>query len=132
MKKLLLSIGLLSISLNVFASDAKVLFEQKCAICHSMSKPKNMSSVVAPAIMGVMRHVKMNYNSKSEAVAFMKDYVINPSRKKSICQPQKIERFGIMPSQKGIVTDKELDIILPWIYDNYPPKGFKGHGMRRR
>jgi hypothetical protein len=82
--------------------------------------------------MGVMRHVKMSYPSKDKAVAFMKDYILNPSKEKAICMPQKIAKFGIMPTQKGIVSEKELDIILPWIYDNFPPKNFRGMGQGRR
>jgi len=109
--------------------EAKKLFEAKCTACHTMSRPQDMSKLVAPAIMGVMNHVKMKYADKDQAVQFMKDYVLNPSRDKAVCMPQKIEKFGLMPSQKGVVTPEELDIILPWLYDNFPPKGFKGMGM---
>ena len=129
MKKIILLSICFLVSSNLSASP-KELFEQKCASCHSMTKPKDMSNVVAPAIMGVMRHVKMNYSGKTQAVAFMKDYILNPSKEKSLCQPQKLERFGVMPSLKGVVSTQELDIILPWVYDNYPPKGFRGMGQR--
>ncbi len=107
------------------------LFKTKCVSCHLTFKPSILSTLVAPPIMGVMRHVKMSYPNKDKAIAFMKDYILNPSQDKSICKPQKIKRFGLMPSQKGLVTEKELDIILPWIYDNFPPKGFKGMGRVR-
>jgi hypothetical protein len=42
--------------------------------------------------------------------------------------PQKIKRFGLMPSQKGAVTPEELEIIATWMFDNYPQKGFVGMG----
>jgi len=113
-------------------NQAQELFKNKCASCHITSKPTIISNLVAPAIMGVMRHVKMSYPSKDKAVAFMKDYILNPSKEKAICMPQKIAKFGIMPTQKGIVSEKELDIILPWIYDNFPPKNFRGMGQGRR
>lgn len=112
--------------------QAEELFNTKCASCHVTTKPTDMSKLIAPAIMGVMRHVKMNYTDKDKAIAFMKDYVLNPTPKKAICKPQKIKRFGLMPSQKGVVTETELDIILPWIYDNFPPKGFRGMGHGKR
>ncbi|NOZ90757.1 MAG: c-type cytochrome [Epsilonproteobacteria bacterium] len=108
--------------------EAENLFKTKCASCHTMTKPTDMSNLVAPAIMGVMRHVKMSYPAKDKAVAFMKDYVLNPSESKAICMPKKIKKFGVMPSQKGVVSEAELDVILPWLYDNFPPKGFKGMG----
>jgi cytochrome c len=81
--------------------------------------------------MGVMNHVKMNFDSKEKAMEFMIDYVLNPSEEKSICKPQKIKRFGLMPSQKGVVTKQELEKITSWLYDNFPPKGFRGRGMGR-
>jgi hypothetical protein len=111
--------------------QAEELFKAKCASCHTMTRPTDMSKLVAPAIMGVMKHVKMSYGDKDKAVAFMKDYVLNPSTDKSVCMPQKIKKFGVMPSQKGLVTEKELDTILPWLFDNFPPKGFKGMGMMK-
>lgn len=110
--------------------EAQNLFKAKCASCHTMSRPTDMSKLVAPAIMGVMRHVKMSYTDKDKAVAFMKDYVLNPSESKAVCMPQKIKKFGVMPSQKGVVSEAELDIILPWLYDNFPSKGFKGMGHK--
>jgi len=108
--------------------EAKNLFQAKCASCHAIAKPTDMSKLVAPVIMGVMRHVKMSYSDRDKAITFMKDYILNPTQEKAICMPQKIRRFGLMPSQKGVVTEAELDIMLPWIYDNFPPKGFRGMG----
>jgi len=111
------------------SEDAEKLFDTKCAVCHSKTQPADPSTVSAPALMGVMRHVKMRYPDKASAVTFMVDYVLNPTREKSICQPQKIERFGLMPSQKGIVTKEELTKISEWMYDNYPPANFRGGGQ---
>jgi len=110
------------------STKAQELFKAKCSTCHITTRPINFSNLVAPPIMGVMRHVKMSYPQKDKAVAFMKDYILNPSKDKAICMPQKIKRFGLMPSQKGAVTPEELDIILPWIFDKFPPKGFRGMG----
>jgi hypothetical protein len=70
----------------------------------------------------------MKYNQKDKAVAFIKDYVINPSESKAICMPQKIKRFGLMPSQKGSISPEELEVIANWMFDNYPQKGFVGMG----
>jgi len=107
-------------------SEGAKMFQAKCASCHTTSRPEDMSKLIAPPVMGVMRHVKMEYPEKDKAIAFMKDYVLNPSADKAVCMPQKIKRFGLMPSQKESVKEKELDVILPWMFDNFPPKGFKG------
>jgi len=116
------------ISTPVKESKGKALFEQKCVACHTLSRPTDMSKVTAPALNGVMRHLKMSYSEKDKAVAFIKDYVINPSESKAICMPNKIKRFGLMPSQKGAVTPEELELIATWMFDNYPEKGFVGMG----
>ena len=121
---------LLSSTVAATAQDAETLFNNKCAACHAKTRPSDMSSLVAPPVMGVMRHVKMKYPTKDAAVAFMVDYVLEPSREKAVCMPQKIQRFGLMPSQKGNVTKSELETITAWMYDNFPPAGFKG-GMGR-
>jgi hypothetical protein len=112
------------------STKAQEFFKAKCSACHITTRPTNHANLIAPPIMGVMRHIKMSHAEKAKAVAFMKDYVLNPSKDKSLCMPQKIKRFGVMPSQKGLVTPEELDIILPWIFDNFPPKGFKGMGHK--
>jgi len=131
MRNTILLVAIVATSLSANSqTTAEELFTNKCSSCHTTSRPTDMSKVVAPAIMGVMRHIKMSYPERDKAIAFMKDYIINPSKDKAICMPQKIERFGVMPSQKGLVTEKELDSILPWIYDKFPPKGFRGMGMR--
>jgi cytochrome c5 len=46
--------------------------------------------------------------------------------------PQKIARFGLMPSQKGNISDEELKAVASWMYDNYPPANFQGRGMMRK
>jgi cytochrome c len=78
--------------------------------------------------MGVMRHVKMRYNTKEDAVKFISEYALNPQESKAVCMPQKIKRFGLMPSQKENVSKEELQTIATWMYDNFPPKGFQGMG----
>ena len=110
-------------------SKGKALFEQKCVACHTLGRPADRNKVIAPALNGVMRHLKMTYSEKDKAVAFIKDYVVNPSESKAICMPQKIKRFGLMPSQKGAVTPEELEVIATWMFENYPQKGFVGMGQ---
>ncbi len=117
--------GFLGLATTVFASpSAEDIFDSKCAVCHIKTMPTDFSTMAAPALVGVMRHVKMVYPNKDEAVKFMVDYVQNPSKDKAICMPQKIARFGLMPSQKGNITEKELQEVSEWMFDNYPPANF--------
>ena len=134
LKNRLLTVGTM-VALTSFANaadTAEVLFDTKCASCHSKTRPTDMDKVLAPAIMGVMRHVKMTYPNKDEAVKFMVDYILEPTKEKAICMPGKIERFGLMPSQKGNVTEAELTQITSWMFDNFPPAGFRGMGQGNR
>jgi hypothetical protein len=135
MKRVSIALLLLLTSNQLFANqDAEALFDAKCQACHIKSKPTDMSKMVAPAIMGVMRHVKMEYPNRDKAVEFMVDYIQNPTKEKSICMPQKIEKFGLMPSQKETASKEELEIISGWLYDNFPPANFRGmrHGNKMR
>ena len=124
---LLRSTLLASLLLSSLFADAKQTFEAKCAMCHTTTIPQDRSKLVAPPIMGVMRHVKMHYPHKEEAINFIVDYVMNPSKKKAVCMPQKIQRFGLMPSLKGQISVDELKEVAGWLYDNFA--NFKG-GMQ--
>jgi hypothetical protein len=99
-------------------------------MCHSKGMPKDRSAIVAPPLNGVMRHLKMVHAEKEGAINFIVDYVQNPSKKKALCMPQKIARFGVMPSQKGNITVPELKKVAGWMFDNYPAANFRGHGMQ--
>jgi len=129
MKKTLLALGIvlfLSPSVQAEASGAD-LFKAKCASCHVSDRPSDISTLVAPPAMGVMRHVKMVYGTKDEAVKFITEYTLNPDKNKSACRDDKIKRFGLMPSQKGNVTVAELETIASWMYENFGGQG-QGRG----
>jgi len=128
-KKLLTIVGIaLCVSPLVYAEDGATLFKAKCAACHQTSRPSDMSTLVAPPVMGVMKHVKMTYNTKEDAVKFISTYVLDPQVSNAICMPQKIKRFGLMPSQKGNVSLEELQTIASWMYDNFPKKRYNSKG----
>ena len=113
---------------SVYAeTSGEALFEAKCASCHVKTRPSDISTLVAPPMMGVMRHVKMTYKTKSEVVTFITEYALNPQESKAVCMPEKLKRFGLMPSQKGNVTKEELTTIAVWAYDNFGNQG-QGRG----
>ena len=56
---------------------------------------------------------------RAVVVAFIKDYVLNPTLDASMCNAGAIEKFGVMPSQKGKLTAQELDDVSKWVYDYY-------------
>ena len=128
-------VALMVISVANGGSGEK-LFENKCATCHKIVRPSDRSSLIAPPARGITMHVKMKYPEREEFGAFVKDYVLRPSRDKSLCRPESIERFGLMPSQKGNVTEKELEEISDYMYETFNGRGRgmgggMGHGWGR-
>jgi len=106
--------------------NAKVLIETKCAKCHNLDMPpKSYKDEIAPSMMAVTFHLKdfITSNNPSEhegkVVAFIKDYVINPSREKSFCDKKSLDSYGLMPSQKENVTQDELQAIAHYMYQTF-------------
>ncbi len=127
--QVLISMSLLFSVSTLQASDrGEDLFNVKCSACHIKTRPSDPSQLIAPPLMGIMKHTKMQYNTKKEAVDFIVNYALNPQRDKAVCMPHTIKRFGLMPSQKGNVSEDELRHIASWMYDNYPPSNFNGMG----
>lgn len=115
----------------------EILFKAKCATCHVTSKPEDMSKLIAPPMMGVMKHLKQGVEGKNTSekkkniIDFIVDYVQNPAAEKSMFGEHAITRFGVMPSLKGAVSPEELSIIANYLYDNFPQKGMKGKGKNK-
>jgi len=111
-----LVVGVLVASSSLVASDmAEKLFVEKCAVCHSLQK-KEFSEMVAPPARGVMFHMNNAFSSKEKMKEHIVDFVMNPSEDKAICKS--IKRFGLMPSQKGAISNNELDIVADWMIVN--------------
>jgi len=125
---LLLGAALLLTPIAYAQPSGEALFDTKCASCHVKMRPSDISTLVAPPAMGVMRHVKMTYATKEEAVTFITEYALDPQESKAVCMAEKIKRFGLMPSQKGKVSKEELTVIAGWMYENF---GTPGQGNRK-
>ncbi|WP_200762276.1 c-type cytochrome [Nitrosophilus alvini] len=127
MKRFVFVVGFLFLFTGaVNAEDGRTLFEKKCSVCHITGMPalEQKRKMVAPPAAGIMFHVKENYKTKQEAVDFIVDYVLNPSKDKAVCMSKTIKRFGVMPSMKGNVSKDELIVIAKYMYDNFPPNEF--------
>ena len=60
LKTVLLTLGTIAAFTSYLqaAETAEGLYDAKCAMCHSKTRPTDMTKVLAPALMGVMRHKK--------------------------------------------------------------------------
>jgi cytochrome c len=109
--------------------DGEKLLKQKCSACHNLDlPPQTFKDEKAPPMMAVAFHIKDFIKASSEsdkipkAIDFVKDYVINPSASKSFCDKKSLETYGVMPSQKGKVTQDELEAIAEYMFEHYTVK----------
>jgi hypothetical protein len=73
----------------------------------------------------VVFHINLAMENDKEKKAFIADYVFNPDASKSVCESNKVAKFGVMPSQKGNVTREELEKISEVMLERYPHAKFK-------
>jgi hypothetical protein len=104
--------------------DMAKLYETNCMACHTtdLAKMADKATLIAPPADEIMTHIKEDFTQRDKAVAFMADYILAPDPKQSHCAS--IETFGLMPSQKGIITHEEATAISAMMYDNYPRTAF--------
>ncbi|MEA1955455.1 MAG: c-type cytochrome [Campylobacterota bacterium] len=106
--------------------DGKKLLESKCTSCHDTHMPPIVSDdELAPPMMAVAFHVysfvKPSNESQrgSKAIEFVSDYALNPSFEKSFCDKESLKRYGLMPSQKGNVTEDEVQAIASYMFKHF-------------
>ena len=110
-----------------FATDGAELLKNKCASCHMLEAPEfhEIPTLKAPAMDAVVFHINLAMQDEKEKKAFIADYVLNPDASKSVCESNKVAKFGVMPSQKGKVTKEELAKIADTLLATYPHPKFK-------
>lgn len=118
MKKGLFS--LLFIASSLFAVSGGDVYTQHCAACHQIKGPMGMAPMKAPPMNMVSMRIKMvKGNDKKAFVAFVKDYIVNPSQDKGVCMPMAYKRFGTMPPIGKGLSVEERDAVAQWLYDNF-------------
>lgn len=118
MKKLLVLPLVIATSVLLQASDnIESLAENKCGACHLVGKitKEKLNRMAAPPSWALAKKVKTAYPNRLEGINFIVDYTLNPSEDKMLFPKETKERFGVMPSQKGALTDKELRAIAEYI-----------------
>ncbi|MFC2074614.1 c-type cytochrome [Campylobacterota bacterium] len=136
MKKKLLLLPLLTFMLLAeeepdFKAGQKV-FDNVCSSCHVELLDKNTAlktfkTLKAPPMNEVAQQIKTNIIIKDDdddvhravVIAFIKDYIKHPELAKVMCNPPAVDRFGLMPSQKAVLSDDEIDSVSTWLYDRY-------------
>jgi len=119
------------------AADGYALYKNHCMKCHVeiMSKAevlKSFGTLKAPPMIEVSNRLKANVQIMDEdndvkrrvVIAFIKDYIDNPSIQYSMCDPMALEKFGVMPSLKGKLNNNQKEAVAAWVYDHYEGKTF--------
>jgi cytochrome c553 len=133
---------ILAAAVSLAAAEKKVdgeqVFDQNCASCHikmitKTELKKIFKTVKAPPMIEVSNQLKKNIKivediddeiHRAVTIAFIKDYVIYPDLDKSMCEAMALEKFDLMPSQKGKLSEEELNAVAAWVYDYYQGKKF--------
>ena len=109
--------------------DGKKLLESKCTECHNIDlPPKTFEDEKAPPMMAVAFHIRAFIKTGDEsqripkAIVFVKDYVITPSASKSFCDKASLKSYGVMPSQKGKVSQDEVQAIAEYMFAHFTQK----------
>lgn len=129
MKKIIL-VSVLSLG-SLLASSGEEIFKTNCVSCHMMQKGKDIadkSKMLAPPVFGIVRHTKEVHPTKEAFVAFVSDYIKNPSKDKAVCQKKAIDRFGLMPAVGQGMKDEDIKEVSEWLYDNIQSGSGKGRG----
>jgi hypothetical protein len=79
----------------------------------------------APPMDAVMFHINLVIQQKNEVKDFIVDYVQYPDVSKSVCESNKVQSYGVMPSLKGKISEKDLATIADHMIANYPSPEFK-------
>lgn len=124
--------------MQLFASDGYSVYKKHCMKCHveMMEKSeviKMIDTLKAPPMVEVANRLNENIIIADDdsdvkrrvTIAFIKDYIDNPSVQYSMCHPMAIEKFGIMPSQKGKLNDNDKQSVAEWIVERYKKITFK-------
>lgn len=124
MKKTLLLLSLTSTLM--FATTAAELTKTNCASCHMLTTPTPdmIPTMKAPAMDAVMFHINLVMQDKKEIKDFIVDYVQYPKASKTVCESNKVQEFGVMPSLKGKVSVKDLATIAEHVMTNFPTPEF--------
>jgi|AGBJ01.1.fsa_nt_gi hypothetical protein len=114
------------IGMGILHASELDLVKSKCATCHMLEKPTPdmIPTMKAPAMEAVMYHAKLVMHDTDKIKAFIADYVIHPAAEKSVCESNKVQQYGVMPSLKGSISEKELSTISDYLIEHYPSNAF--------
>ena len=110
---------------TLLAQTGETLFTSYCASCHTTVVGVNESGgkitpiYEAPYAGDVINKLKIETKTKESFITFVKDYINEPDKRKSLYGKKAIKDFGLMPSLKGVMTEDESSILAEYLYSSY-------------
>ena len=134
MKKIAL---FLTLSASLFAVDGYEVYKNNCAACHvemitKAETLKTFNKLKAPPMIEVSNQLKETIIIKGDdeevhrfvTIAFIKEYIKNPSLDYFMCNAGAVDHFGVMPAQSHL-SDAQRQAVGEWIYDRYEDLEFE-------
>ena len=111
--------------LNATPTGAE-LTKKNCATCHMLDvpTPDMIPTLKAPPMHSVLYHIKEDTTDVEKQKAFIVEFALNPTLSKSVCESNQVQRFGLMPSQKGLVSKEDLEVIAEHLVKTFPSNKF--------
>ncbi len=119
------------LSTALFAADGERVYRERCASCHRIMLAPGESGhrdtgMKAPTMRMVamrLKHVIRIHSGDEDIhraviVGFIKHYLEKPAEDYAVCMEEMIERYGVMPPQKGM-TEEEKEAVADWVYDRF-------------
>ena len=132
----------------LYANSGENVYKTKCIACHQMKGMMDMSEMKkmrekmqgasaqekksmkaamkkkesgmrAPAMNMVSMRIKKMKPTKEAFIAFVEDYIQNPSQKKGVCMPMAYKRFGTMPPIGKGMSKEDRKLVATWLYENF-------------
>jgi len=123
LKKILFFIPLATTVLFSQPTGEKV-FNTNCAACHATilgvtndGGYDNSYITPAPYISDLVAKLKQETGSKEKFAEFIKEYIENPNKRKSLYGKRAIKKFGLMPSLEGAINDEEKSLLINYLYN---------------
>jgi len=122
-------------SMLLFA-DGETIYKNKCASCHKDFIPVSVLKenfvefnntklkLKGPTLNQISFRLKQNIGDPKgdedihlmEVSEFIKEYIYNPDREKSVCIKEVLRAFDTMPSMKGKISEDDLEEVAEYIY----------------
>ena len=100
------------------------VFNKNCSECHATilgvdhdGGYENTLLTPAPYVSDLVKKLKKETVSQEKFAEFIKEYIDNPDKRKSLYGKRAIKKFGLMPSLKGAISDEEKSLLIDYLYN---------------